>query len=52
MSNDKELTTTRGNDDTAVRTSSQGGKNGREGRDTRDTRALRPQFQRAGATSI
>ena len=42
MSNDKELTTTRGNDDTAVRTSSEGGKNGREGRDTRDTRALLP----------
>lgn len=42
MSNDKELTTTRGNDDNAVRTSSEGGKNGRDGRDSRDTRALLP----------
>ena len=41
MGNDKELTTTRGHDDTAVRASSEGGKNGRE-RDTRDTRALLP----------
>ena len=38
MSNDKDLTTTRG-DDNAVRTSSEAGKNGR---DTRDTRALLP----------
>jgi len=38
MSNDKDLTTTRG-DDNAVRTASEAGKNGR---DTRDTRALLP----------
>lgn len=39
MSNDNKLATTSGNDDNAVRTSSEGGKNGR---DTRDTRALLP----------
>ncbi len=39
MSNDNKLATTSGNDDNAVRTSSEGGK---KGRDTRDTRALLP----------